>query len=66
MRNKETRFVDFVITESNLLLPQSHGGKLTLEQRQFVIDELRRMAEIYPGYNAAVIRALAGELKEVK
>ena len=66
MRKVTDMFVDYVITESELIVPMTEGGQFTTEQRQLIIDELRRMAREFPAYRATLIRALQPELHELK
>ena len=57
----EKRFANYIITESELLTPQANGGKFTTEQRQFILDELSRMANEFGSYNASLIKAIGSK-----
>ena len=58
MKNLVERFVNYAIVESELLTPLEHGGKFTTEQRQFILDELTRIAKEFVPYNAALIKSI--------
>ena len=66
MKSITERFVNYAIIESELLTPLEHGGKFTTEQRQFILDELNRVAKEFTDYNAALIKNSNFKLFKVK